>query len=130
MAQNPFRSEADAYRFLLLTIGYFARLLHISWRGLDGWTLGLWAGPEHRHRSTVWISARRVCQRGQTTISESMPLRSPRLSHQIPGDALAGVALDVDGPAQGAARRTTSPPCQPYPVTEDLVCACRPSIRS
>jgi len=27
MARNPFRSEADAYRFLLLTIGYFALIV-------------------------------------------------------------------------------------------------------
>src|SRR5918992_4348685 len=38
MAQNPFRSEADAYRFLLLTIGYFAVIVAASlinrWLGL------------------------------------------------------------------------------------------------
>jgi hypothetical protein len=38
MAQNPFRSEADAYRFLLLTIGYFALIVAASlinrWLGL------------------------------------------------------------------------------------------------
>jgi hypothetical protein len=58
---------------LRLTIGYFARLLHISW-WLVGWrALSLRAGPEHGHRSTVRISARRVCRRGQTTTSEPMP---------------------------------------------------------
>jgi hypothetical protein len=38
MAQNPFRSEADAYRFLLLTVGYFALIVAASfinrWLGL------------------------------------------------------------------------------------------------
>jgi ribosomal protein S18 acetylase RimI-like enzyme len=38
VAQNPFRSEADAYRFLLLTIGYFALIVAASlinrWLGL------------------------------------------------------------------------------------------------
>jgi ribosomal protein S18 acetylase RimI-like enzyme len=38
MAQNPFRSEADAYRFLLLTIAYFALIVAASfinrWLGL------------------------------------------------------------------------------------------------
>src|ERR687896_559068 len=38
MAQNPFRSEADAYRFLLLTIGYFALIVAASF--IDRW-LGL-----------------------------------------------------------------------------------------
>jgi ribosomal protein S18 acetylase RimI-like enzyme len=38
MAQNPFRSEADAYRFLLLTIGYFALIVAASL--IDRW-LGL-----------------------------------------------------------------------------------------
>lgn len=27
MARNPFRSEAAAYRFLLLTVGYFALIV-------------------------------------------------------------------------------------------------------
>ena len=35
MARNPFRSEADAYRFLLLTIGYFA--LIVAAASLDRW---------------------------------------------------------------------------------------------
>jgi len=35
MARNPFRSEADAYRFLLLTIGYFA--LIVAAASLNRW---------------------------------------------------------------------------------------------
>jgi nucleotide-binding universal stress UspA family protein len=35
---NPFRSEAEAYRFLLLTVGYFAAI------ALAALTLGKWAG--------------------------------------------------------------------------------------
>lgn len=35
MARNPFRSEADAYRFLLLTIGYFA--LIVAAAALNRW---------------------------------------------------------------------------------------------
>lgn len=38
MSRNPFRSEADAYRFLLLTIGYFALIVAAS--TIDRW-LGL-----------------------------------------------------------------------------------------
>jgi hypothetical protein len=38
MSRNPFRSEADAYRFLLLTIGYFA--LIVAAATIDRW-LGL-----------------------------------------------------------------------------------------
>mgnify|MGYP006197476949 CR=1 FL=1 len=38
MARNPFSSEADAYRFLLLTIGYFA--LIVAAATVDRW-LGL-----------------------------------------------------------------------------------------
>ena len=38
MARNPFSSEADAYRFLLLTIGYFA--LIVAAAAVDRW-LGL-----------------------------------------------------------------------------------------
>lgn len=52
MARNPFRSEAEAYRFLLLTVGYFALIvaaaaLH-TWLGvavfvlLTGAALWLW----------------------------------------------------------------------------------------
>ncbi len=38
LAQNPFRSEAEAYRFLLLTIGFFA--LIVAAAALNTW-LGL-----------------------------------------------------------------------------------------
>lgn len=31
MARNPFRSEAEAYRFLLLTVGYFALIVIAAW---------------------------------------------------------------------------------------------------
>jgi GABA permease len=31
MARNPFRSEAEAYRFLLLTVGYFALIVVAAW---------------------------------------------------------------------------------------------------
>lgn len=37
MGRNPFRSEADAYRFLLLTIGYFALIVAAA-------TLNRWLG--------------------------------------------------------------------------------------
>ena len=52
MARNPFRSEADAYRFLLLTVGYFALIvvaaMIATWLGvgvfvaLSGVALWLW----------------------------------------------------------------------------------------
>ena len=35
MARNPFRSEAEAYRFLLLTVGYFA--LIVAAAAIDSW---------------------------------------------------------------------------------------------
>ena len=38
MARNPFRSEAEAYRFLLLTVGYFA--LIVAAAAIETW-LGL-----------------------------------------------------------------------------------------
>ena len=37
MARNPFRSEADAYRFLLLTVGYFALIVIAA-------TIATWLG--------------------------------------------------------------------------------------
>jgi hypothetical protein len=37
MARNPFRSEAEAYRFLLLTVGYFALIV-------AGAAIGTWVG--------------------------------------------------------------------------------------
>ena len=33
---NPFRSEAEAYRFLLLTVGYFAAIV-IATLAIDKW---------------------------------------------------------------------------------------------
>jgi len=38
MARNPFRSEAEAYRFLLLTVGYFAAI------AIAALVIGTWAG--------------------------------------------------------------------------------------
>ena len=35
---NPFRSEAEAYRFLLLTVGYFAAI------AIAALAIGTWAG--------------------------------------------------------------------------------------
>ena len=35
---NPFRSEAEAYRFLLLTVGYFAAI------AIAALAIGKWAG--------------------------------------------------------------------------------------
>ncbi len=53
MARNPFRSEAEAYRFLLLTVGYFALIVAAAaietWLGivvfvlLTGAAIVLWA---------------------------------------------------------------------------------------
>ncbi|MBA2462749.1 MAG: universal stress protein [Actinobacteria bacterium] len=59
MARNPFRSEAEAYRFLLLTIGYFAVIVAAAtintWLGVVVFVLltaaVLWASL--RSRSTV-----------------------------------------------------------------------------
>ena len=63
------RNFLDRKDVLRPTIGYFVRLLRISW-WLVGWrALRLRARPEHGHRSTVRISARRVCRCGQTTRS-------------------------------------------------------------
>ena len=58
MARNPFRSEAEAYRFLLLTVGYFALIVAAAaiakWLGLvvflvlTAGALWLWLRPRGR----------------------------------------------------------------------------------
>ncbi|MDQ3067139.1 MAG: universal stress protein [Actinomycetota bacterium] len=70
MARNPFRSEAEAYRFLLLTIGYFALIVAaaaiatwfgvIVFVGLTAAILWLWL----RSRST------------EPTVKAALPKRS------------------------------------------------------
>ena len=66
MARNPFRSEAEAYRFLLLTVGYFALIVAAAalntWLGLvvfvvlSALVLWRWLGarnPEPPQRTSV-----------------------------------------------------------------------------
>src|SRR5918994_1734740 len=66
MARNPFRSEAEAYRFLLLTIGYFALIVAAAtidtWLGLVVfvaltafvvWRWGRWRSAEPVQRAAV-----------------------------------------------------------------------------
>ena len=53
---NPFRSEAEAYRFLLLTVGYFAAI------AIAALAIGKWAGlvvfvAAHARRASCTSSA-------------------------------------------------------------------------
>ena len=71
MARNPFRSEAEAYRFLLLTVGYFALIVAAAalatWLGLVVFVLltalviWRWARSRHSTSSTAnGLTARRL----------------------------------------------------------------------
>jgi len=70
MARNPFRSEAEAYRFLLLTVGYFALIVAASaiatWLGvvvfvlLTATAVWLWI----RSRSDEPVQRTEVARRG------------------------------------------------------------------
>jgi hypothetical protein len=70
MARNPFRSEAEAYRFLLLTVGYFALIVAAAairtWLGvvvfvvLTAAALWLWL----RSRSDEPVQRTEVARRG------------------------------------------------------------------
>ncbi len=64
MAKNPFRSEADAYRFLLLTIGYFALIVAAA-------TLNRWLGLAVFVLLTTYVLWRFVVGR-----TEEPPLRA------------------------------------------------------
>jgi len=64
MARNPFRSEADAYRFLLLTIGYFALIVAAS-------TVNRWVGLAVFVVLTTYVLWRFVVGR-----AEEPPLRA------------------------------------------------------
>ena len=69
MARNPFRSEAEAYRFLLLTVGYFALIVVAAsiatWLGvvvfvaLTAAAVGLWL----RSRSTEPVARESIPSR-------------------------------------------------------------------
>ena len=77
MARNPFRSEAEAYRFLLLTVGYFALIVVAAsiatWLGvvvfvaLSAVAVGLWL----RSRSN------------EPTVRESIPSQSGESERRI-----------------------------------------------
>jgi hypothetical protein len=73
--KNPLRSEAEAYRFLWLTIGYLGAIALASWAG------GKWAGLAVFALLTVvvvvmWLRARR----------DEPPLREPTPRHSGEGE--------------------------------------------
>ena len=75
MARNPFRSEAEAYRFLLLTVGYFALIVAAAaiatWLGvvvfvvLTAVAVWLWI----RSRSDEPVQRTSVARRGAARTS-------------------------------------------------------------
>jgi hypothetical protein len=69
MARNPFRSEAEAYRFLLLTVGYFAIIVAAAavetWLGVAAFVL-LTAG-------LIWLWIR---SRPEPALRPAVPARS------------------------------------------------------
>jgi GABA permease len=77
MARNPFRSEAEAYRFLLLTVGYFALIVAAAaiatWLGLVVFVV-LTAAV-----AWLWLRSRSP----EPVARESIPSRSVENEHRI-----------------------------------------------
>jgi len=84
---NPLRSEAEAFRFLLLAIGYFALIvvgsLIDTWVGLAVFLVLTGAA--------IWLTVTRL-RRGEPLVAES-PAASPPGEHRV----LVLAAEDVDG---------------------------------
>ena len=77
MARNPFRSEAEAYRFLLLTVGYFALIVVAA-------TIRTWLGVAVfvlLTAAAVWLWVRSRSQ--EPPRRESIPSRSAEDEHRI-----------------------------------------------
>jgi hypothetical protein len=77
MARNPFRSEAEAYRFLLLTVGYFALIVVAAsiatWLGVVAF-VGL-------STAAVWLWLR--SRSSEPVARESIPSQSGEDEHRI-----------------------------------------------
>jgi hypothetical protein len=77
MARNPFRSEAEAYRFLLLTVGYFALIVAAA-------AIATWLGVVVfvvLTAAAVWLWIR--SRSSEPAARESIPSRSAEDEHRI-----------------------------------------------
>jgi membrane protein implicated in regulation of membrane protease activity len=77
MARNPFRSEAEAYRFLLLTVGYFALIVAAA-------AIATWLGVlvfVVLTAAVVWLWAR--SRSSEPPTRESIPSRSAEDEQRI-----------------------------------------------
>jgi len=77
MARNPFRSEAEAYRFLLLTVGYFALIV-------IGASIATWLGVVVfvvLTAAALWLWARG--RSNEPRLRESIPSRSAEDERRI-----------------------------------------------
>ncbi|MGZ8741063.1 MAG: hypothetical protein ACXWZ8_10755 [Gaiellaceae bacterium] len=77
MARNPFRSEAEAYRFLLLTVGYFALIVVAA--SIDTW-LGVVVFVA-LSAAAVWLWLR--SRSSEPVARESIPSQSAKDEHRI-----------------------------------------------
>ena len=77
MARNPFRSEAEAYRFLLLTVGYFALIVVAA--SIETW-LGVVVFVA-LSAAAVWLWLR--SRSNEPVTRESIPSRSAEDEHRI-----------------------------------------------
>ena len=88
---NPFRSEADAYRFLLLTIAYFAAIVVASL------AIGEWAGlivfSTLSLAALVWLLRRRREPPGPRTMPASRGADDERRILVIANETVGGEAL-------------------------------------
>jgi hypothetical protein len=77
VARNPFRSEAEAYRFLLLTVGYFALIVVAA-------SIATWLGVVvfvALSAAAVWLWLR--SRSNEPVARESIPSRSAEDEHRI-----------------------------------------------
>ena len=77
MARNPFRSEAEAYRFLLLTVGYFALIVVAA-------SIATWLGVVvfvALTAAAIWLWAR--SRSNEPPARESIPSRSAEDERRI-----------------------------------------------
>jgi len=99
MARNPFRSEAEAYRFLLLTVGYFALIVVAAsiatWLGVMAFVVltaaALWLWLRGTDRGELLHRSRALCQ----SVSDAFRLQ------QAVDAFLYGTGLDLSGYEDG-----------------------------
>ena len=87
---NPFRSEAEAYHFLLLTVGYFAAI------AIAALTLGKWAGSPSS-RSSHLPGSSTSCADGASSLRDRLSSRHSRENErphpQIANETVGGGSL-------------------------------------